>query len=192
MIGKTTVAQVIASRLRYGCISTDDIGSGISAVTNYSSHPAFHYMKDNDFREYYIKHEKDDLIRDINNQHDALWPALSQILLNHMTWDTATVLEGWALRPDYVAQLSGDIDGFFLLADDALIENRVRSSDFSEGASDKDAMIRKYIERSLWYNSLIRTSMARLGLKKVTITAEMQPEEIADMCLEMIVINEKS
>ncbi|MBM9616983.1 hypothetical protein JWJ90_22235 [Desulfobulbus rhabdoformis] len=192
MIGKTTTAYVIASRLQYGCISSDDIGSGVSAVTNPISHPAFHYMSEYDYREYYIERKKDDLIQDINNQHETLWPALLNVFQNHSTWGTSTVIEGWALRPDYITQLSGDIDGLFLVADDALIEKRVRSSDFSEGASDKDAMIRKYIERSLWYNSYIRTQVAHLSLKQISISVEMQPEEIADKCMEKISIIEKA
>lgn len=191
MIGKTTVAHVIASRLQYGCISSDDMGSGISAVTSPVSHPAFHCMSGFDYREYYIEREKDDLIQDINDQHEALWPALLNIFQNHSTWGAATIIEGYALRPDYVTRLSGDIDGLFLLADDILIESRVRSSDFSEGASDKDTMIRKYLERSLWYNSYVRTRVAHLGLKQISISVEMQPDDIADKCLEKLFINEK-
>lgn len=191
MIGKTTAAYLVASRLQYGCISTDDIGSGISAVTSSISHPAFHYMSKYDYSEYYIKRESKKMIQDINDQHEALWPAILNIIQNHSTWGTATIIEGWALRPDYVTQLSGDIDGLFLVADDILIENRVRSSNFSERASDKDTMIRKYIERSLWYNSYIRTQVAHLSLKQISISGEMQPEEIADKFIEKIFINEK-
>jgi hypothetical protein len=49
-------------------------------------------------------------------------------------WDSPLVIEGYALRPSYVHSLTGDISGVFLLADAALIEKRVRSSDFSNPA----------------------------------------------------------
>jgi len=46
------------------------------------------------------------------------------------------VIEGYALRPSYVHTLTGDVSGVFLLADEELIEQRVRASEFSEGASN--------------------------------------------------------
>ncbi len=184
MIGKTTVAREIACRLQYDCISTDDIGAAIASVTDAASHPAFHYMGNRDFREYYITSHPSDLIRDINRQHEALWPALLSLFRNHSTWANAAIIEGWALRPEYVALLSGDISGLFLLADAAWIEARIRSSDFSRGASDAEMMIQRYLERSLWYNARIRKQVADLGLKSVSISANKTPKEIASACLQ--------
>jgi 2-phosphoglycerate kinase len=162
MIGKTTIARVIACRLQYDCISTDDIGVAIASVTDPFSHPAFHYMGDRDFREYYISSHPNDLIRDINRQHEALWPAMLSLFRNRSTWGTAAIIEGWALRPEYVARLSGDISGLFLLADASLIEARIRSSGFSKGASDEETMIQRCLERSLGYNGGIREQVADL------------------------------
>lgn len=187
MVGKTTIARIIASRLQYGNISTDDVGAAITAVTEPASHPAFHYMGDRDYLEYYIASNKDELIRDINNQHDALWPSLLSLFRIHSTWGTAAIIEGWALRPSYVAQLSADISGVFLLSDDALIENRTRASDFSKGASDEEKMIQRYLERSLWFNAQLRDQVARLGLKAISISLDMQPEEISDECMRLLV-----
>jgi 2-phosphoglycerate kinase len=133
MIGKTTVAREIACTLQYDCISTDDIGAAIAPVTDPSSHPAFHYMGEKDYREYYIASRPNDRIQDINRQHEALWPALLSLFRNHSTWVSAAVIEGWGLRPEFVARLSGDISGLFLFADAALIEARIRSNNFRGG-----------------------------------------------------------
>jgi 2-phosphoglycerate kinase len=184
MIGKTTIAREIACRLQYDRISTDDIGAAIASVTKPASHPAFHYMGDRDFREYYITSHPNDLIRDLNLQHEALWPALLSLFRNHSTWSSAAIIEGWALRPEYVARLSGDISGLFLLADAALIEARIRSNGFSRGASNEEMMIQRYLERSLWYDARIRKLVADLGLKSVLISANKTPNEIADACLQ--------
>jgi len=191
MVGKTTIARIVASRLHYDCVSTDDIGAAIASVTELASHPAFHYMGDRDFREYYVSSSMDDLIRDANNQHEALWPALLTLFRNHSTWGTAAIIEGWALRPDHVSQLSGDIAGLFLLADDCLVEERVRASDFSVGASDEEMMIRRYLERSLWYSAHIRDQVERLGLRSIPISPEMRPREIADQCMRVLGVNER-
>jgi|GEM_PF-482397 len=190
MVGKTTVARIIACRLRRDCISTDDIGNAIASVTDPVSHPAFHYMGDRDYREYYIASTQNELIRDINNQHQALWPALSTLFRNHSTWSTAAVIEGWALRPDYVSQLSGAIDGLFLLSDEALIEKRIRASSFSAGASDEETMIQRYLERSLRYNAQLRDQVVHQGLKGISVSSEMQPDEIVDECLRVLVARE--
>jgi len=191
MLGKTSIARIIACQLQYDCVSTDDIGAAIASVTESASHAAFHYMGDRDFREYYVTSSKDDLIRDINNQHEALWPALLTLFRNHSTWGSAAIIEGWALRPDHVSRLSGDIAGLFLLADDALIEERIRSSGFSDGASDEETMIQRYLERSLWYNAQIREQVVRLGLGSIPISSGMRSEEIADQCMRVLVTNEK-
>jgi 2-phosphoglycerate kinase len=187
MVGKTTVARLIAHRLDYDCISTDDVGAAISSLTEQGTHPAFHYMDGQDYREYYVTRNPRGLIQDITGYHEALWPGLETLFRNHATWSTAAVIEGWALRPSYVARLSGDISGVFLLSDDALIEARTRLSSFSDGASDQATMIQRYIERSRWYNSLIQDEAARLRLNTVAISLETRAEEIVEKCLGLLV-----
>lgn len=191
MVGKTTIANIISSRLQYACISTDDIGAAVASVTNPASHPAFHYMGGHDYREYYIVNNRGKLISDINRQHESLWPAVRTIFENHAHWGSPVVIEGWALRPSYVTQLSGNISGLFILADEELIASRTCSSDFSTGASDEEKMIQRYIERSLWYNSFLREQVGRLSLKSISVSLEMQPDQIADRCIRLLGETEK-
>jgi len=186
MVGKSTVARLIASRLQYGCISTDDLGAAIAAVTKATTHPEFHYMGEQDYRDYYAANSAEKLIRDIDDQHQALWPALQTLFQNHSSWGTPIIIEGWALRPDYVSELGGDIAGLFLLAEDALIENRVRSSRFSENANHREAMLQRYLERSVWYNSVIKGQISRLGLRAIQVSEDMQPNKIYDQCMRVL------
>ena len=179
MLGKTTTARMLACRLGYCSISTDDIGIAIGSVTRRESHPI-------DYREYYIVNSLQVLIRDINAEHERLWPALRAIIQKHEAWDYPLVIEGYALRPSYVHSLTGDVFGVFLLADNVLIEKRVRSSNFSERASNVELMIERYCGRSLWYNAMLREEVARLGLKALDISEEMRPEEIVDECLSLL------
>ena len=179
MLGKTTVARILACRLGYSSISTDDIGVAINAVLKTERQSI-------DYREYYITNTIEQLIRDTNAQHAALWPALQQLFQNHEAWGRPVVIEGWALRPSYVHTLAGDISGLFLVADEALIEKRVRSSDFSQGASNVALMIERYCERSFWYDAYLREEVARLGLKSLLISDGMLPEEIAEVSLKLL------
>jgi 8-oxo-dGTP pyrophosphatase MutT (NUDIX family) len=179
MLGKTTAARILASRLGYSSISTDDIGVAVGAVTK-RDRPEI------DHREYYIVNSLEDLIQDINAGHEHKWPATRAVIRRHEAWDYPLVIEGYALRPSYVHSLTGDISGVFLVADEALIEKRVRASDFSEGASDVELMIERYCARSFWYNAMLREEVARLGLKALEISDGMQPEEIVDQCLSLL------
>ena len=179
MLGKTTAARILACRLGYSSISADDIGVAIGAVTKADQPPI-------DYREYYVVNSLEWLIQDINRGHERLWPALRTLIRNHEAWGHPVVIEGWALRPSYVHAMPGDVSGVFLLADEALIEKRVRSSDFSEGASNVELMIEQYCKRSFWYNAMLRDEVTRLGLKALKISGEMRPEEIVDECLRLL------
>ena len=153
------------------------------------------------YREYYIVRSRDELILDNNTQHEALWPALLRLFEDHKTWSSETIIEGWALRRSYIATLSGDINGVFLLSDDSLIENRVQASVFSNSSSDPDTMIQKYIERSLWFNDLLRDQVAKLELNSITVSIGMNPADIAEIgmnpadiaenCTKLFTKNEK-
>jgi hypothetical protein len=184
MIGKTTAARTLACRLGYCSISADDIAIAIGSVMKKDRHSI-------DYREYYIVNSVEELIQDANHGHERLWPALRTLIQKHEAWGHPVVIEGWALRPFYVHSVTGDVSGVFLLADEALIEKRVRSSDFSEGASNVALMIERYCERSFWYNAYLRDEVTRLGLKALDISDGMRPEEIVDACLRLLCRNGK-
>ena len=179
MLGKTTAARILACRLGYSSISTDDIGVAVGAVTK-RDQPQI------DYREYYVVNSLGELIQDINAGHERTWPAIRAVIQRHEAWDHPLVIEGYALRPSYVHSLPGDVSGVFLLADEALIEKRVRSSNFSEGASNVELMIERYCGRSLWFNAMLREEVAKLGLKALELSDGMRPEEIVDECLPLL------
>jgi 2-phosphoglycerate kinase len=179
MLGKSTAARLLACRLGYSSISTDDIGVAIGAMTK-RDRPEI------DYREYYIVNSVRTLIEDLNEGHERRWPATRAVIQRHATWDHPLVIEGYSLRPAYVHTLTGDVSGVLLLADEALIEKRVRASDFSAGASNVELMIERYCQRSFWYNTMLREEVARLGLKALEISDGMPPEEIVDRCLSLL------
>ena len=164
-------------------VHVDDIGVAIRAVAGKDPD---HQI---DYREYYIGNPLETLIRDVDRQHERLWPALQALFRNHESWGHPAVIEGWALRPAYVHALQGDISGLFLLADEALIERRVRASDFSQGASDVALMVRRYCQRSFWYNAYLRDEADRLDLKALRVSDEMRPDDIVDACLDLLSSN---
>jgi 2-phosphoglycerate kinase len=179
MLGKTTTARMLACRLGYCSISTDDIAIAIGSVTKRDPHPI-------DYREYYIVNSLEQLIQDCNEGHERLWPALRALMQKHEDWGHPVVIEGWALRPSFVHSLTGNISGVFLLADKVLIEKRVRASNFSEGASNVELMIERFCRRSFWYDAYLRDEVMRLGLKAIEIFDGMHPKEVVDECLRLL------
>lgn len=184
MVGKTTIARTIATQLDYSYISTDDICTAIASVTTPESHSAFHYMSAKDYREYYIQSSQDKLIEEINNQHEALWPALKTLMQNHLSWGEPLVIEGWGIRPSYVFELSGNVGGLFLISSDKLLEERVNKSDFYKGASNEKVMIENFLARSKSYNKMLKEQVGVYGLKSVEISVAENSESLTDRCLE--------
>jgi len=180
MTGKSSIARIIASQLKYGCLSTDDLGEAISSVTMHETHPEFHYMNGLDYRQYYIKKSEDELKEDILNQHKAIWPAIERLIQIHSTWSTPIVIEGWAIHPEFIKNLKYVVYPLFLVAPNDVIEKRIIENDFSKGSTDEGEMRRKYKARSIWFNEKIIAEANRLKLKVFENKQIISLEEIAD------------
>jgi 2-phosphoglycerate kinase len=188
MSGKTTVSRLMAKRLGHGCFSTDDLGEAIRAVTTSQSHPALHPMEGSDYREYYVSRSIEDLIKDAEREHQALWPAVEVVIRAHATWRSPLLLEGWALRPARVSRLDllGTVS-LWLIVDERLLEERIRADvAFYRGASDEDVMKRKCLARSVWYNTHVREAVSQWGLTAVQVPRRASPDEICEICVGLL------
>lgn len=186
MTGKSTVARLVAGQLGYGCLSTDDIGQAIEAVTTPQSHPALHGMAGQDYREYYVTRTVQQLIADADRRHAALWPALQRVILAHADWGTPLVMEGWALQPQAVAQLQHQaVRSIWLVTDEQLLAHRVRQDDFWRGASDEQGMIDRFLGRSIACNTRIREVARRLGLPVVSVSTDQTAEMLVERSLRI-------
>jgi len=129
MTGKTTVARKLAAQLGYACLSTDDLGEAIRAITTCKSHPDLHPMTGYDYREYYICHSLEELIRHTQKQHKASWPAVEAVIRTHAAWGQPIVIEGWNIYPEWVNQLElPNIKSIWFIADEKLLEHRIREN----------------------------------------------------------------
>ncbi|MBT3994823.1 MAG: hypothetical protein HOF01_03400 [Chloroflexi bacterium] len=103
MVGKSSVARSIASRLGYGCTSTDDIGLAIKTVTTADTHPRSHAMDGVDYRDYYTTRSVEQLLADGMGMHEEMWPGIEASIRSHADWGLPIVYEGWAMWPERVA-----------------------------------------------------------------------------------------
>jgi len=188
MSGKTTVAHRLAAKLGYGCLSTDDLGAAIRAVTTKDSHPDLHPMDGYDYREYYVTRSPDELIADASLEHRALWPAVQSVIRAHGAWGAPIVIEGWSLWPELVSQLRlpSARSLWFLAHEPTLRERMVNAVEFYAGASDEEAMMRHYLARSFWYNARLKEEVKKFELTSVELPSRAPVHEIVDMCLEQL------
>src|SRR6266404_2808259 len=188
MSGKTTVARLLAAKLGYGCISTDDLGEAIRAVTAKDSHPHLHPMDGYDYKEYYVTRSVEALIADISLEHRAMWPAVRSVIRKHATWGEPTVMEGWSLWPEEVAELRlpNVASLWFVAHEQTLRERLIKAVEFYRGASDEEAMIEHYLARSLWYNAQLKEAVKKFTLTSIELPPQAPPQKIVELCLEQV------
>jgi 2-phosphoglycerate kinase len=190
MTGKSTLGRALAARLGYGCLSTDDLGQAINALTTTESHPALHEVDGADYREYCITRSVPELIADAERRHAALWPAIAAVITAHAAWwDDPTLIEGWALYPARVAGLGlPDVASVWLVADDEALEARLRAAtDFISGVSDEQTLIRNFLARSRWQNARISREAAEAGLPAITVSGQTETADIVARCSHLLV-----
>jgi 2-phosphoglycerate kinase len=188
MSGKTTVAHRLAAILGYGCLSTDDLGEAIRAVTTKDSHPHLHPMEGYDYREYYVTRSPDALIADVSLEHRALWPAVESVIRKHATWGAPSVIEGWSLWPERVTQLQlPSVRSLWFVAHEQTLHQRmVTAVEFYGGASDEAAMRGHYLARSFWYNARLKEAVNKFALTRIELPLRALVDEIVEMCLEQL------
>lgn len=188
MLGKTTVARRIAATTGHGCLSLDDLGEAIRAVTTKDSHPDLHPMDGYDYREYYVTRSPEALIADIELEHRALWPAVERVIRKHATWGAPCVMEGWSLRPEWVAELRlPDVRALWFVAQEqTLVERMDQAAELYRNASDEAAMRDHYLARSFWYNARLRKAVEEFALTGIEIPLGTPVHEIVEACLEQL------
>jgi 2-phosphoglycerate kinase len=188
MSGKTTVAYRLAATLGYGCLSTDDLGEALRAVTTKDSHPHLHPMEGYDYREYYVTRSPDALIADVTREHRALWPAVQSVIRKHATWGKPIVIEGWSLWPERVTQLRlPSVRALWFVADEQTLHERlVQAVEFYGGASNEEAMRDHYLARSFWYNARLKEAVKQFALTSIELPPRAPVHAIVEMCLEQL------
>jgi len=169
-VGKSTAAALLASKLLRPCISTDDIGLALQSVLDINP------MKGYDYPDYYALKTKQELIDDIIAYHQKLKPAITRLVEEHAAWGDPIIMEGWALYPELVRKIENEqVFSVWLIAEEGLLENRIRSS-CAFGGNAK--VIANYLARSQWHNNLLLEQCKTHNRKFIFVEEGMTPEEI--------------
>lgn len=185
--GKTTLGRNLAIKLGITSLTVDDLMTAAKAVTTPDSHPGLHVMSRMHWVDYFTMTAVDQLIDDANIQHEATWPAVEKVIRYHAaSWGSPIVIDGWALRPERVAQLDlENVKTFWLVTEPAVLEERESTNvDFIRDSPDPPRMLRNFLARSLWYNEMIKEQATELGQNLLYQSGETSVDELCNLVLD--------
>lgn len=140
-VGKTTLATLLAEKVGYETYHTDKLGR----------HPGRPWPKMRNFIEdYYSSLQASTVFKLLLIHHQNMWPNI-QSLIESKAFREGAILEGSALRPEYIhSQIGPTLKGVCLTADELFISNRIRKSCKYETLSvAHQKVVDGFVERSL-------------------------------------------
>ncbi|MEU2622107.1 hypothetical protein ABZ642_28950 [Streptomyces sp. NPDC007157] len=185
-VGKSTVAQVVAGKLGFECLTTDGLARhpGRPWRTPEWEVPAH-------VAEHYGSLTVDELITSVLGHYDRLWPRIEELITAHAaegSGRTGLVLEGSALWPVRVARLRvPHTAAVWLTADDAVVRARVHAAGRYEAATDEEQrLMDKFLARTERYQTLMVDAIDRSGMDRIDAGGGRSAAELADMLLAAV------
>ncbi|MGI9450765.1 MAG: hypothetical protein ACR2QH_09045 [Geminicoccaceae bacterium] len=140
--GKSTLAMSIGEALGWSILSTDKL----------ARHPGRPWPTVlPPIAEYYARLTSETIYQFLLHHHQNMWPHIRRLIQDHRDNEIPFVLEGSALRPEYIAsQAAPETMIVCLHADHAFLRHRMyRQSGYEQLEQDHQAIVDKFIERSL-------------------------------------------
>ena len=184
--GKTTLGTALAIKLGITSLTIDDLVTAAIAVTTPETHPWLHVMRKVPYLEYYTNSSADQLKEDATLRHEATWPMVEQVIRKYARRESAIVIDGWHLRPAWVAQLNlENVWSSWLVVSESLLEERERKNlGFFQNSPNPERMFDNFLARSLWYNDLIKSQAKEFQMHILYQTGEISVDELCQMVIE--------
>lgn len=162
-VGKTTLATRLADAFGCSAISTDRLARHPGRPWPDIPRPVI---------EYYERLSPDTIYWFLRAHHENMWPGLKRLIDDRRLTETVLVLEGSALRPEYVAPLLSETAvGVCLHAPDLFLRERMQAEAGYSKASLADRLVMdKFIERSLRDNAEMHDAAAHDGFALVDVS----------------------
>ncbi len=164
-VGKSTLAAKLADALGWASTSTDMLGR----------HPGRPWLAiPPPVAEFYARLTPETIHWFLKVHHENIWPAIRQGIEAERSARRPFVLEGAALRPEYMATIvSREIFGVLLHAPDDFLVERMRSAAAYEQRDDAErGLIDAFIDRSLRENADFHAAARQAGLGMVDASDE--------------------
>lgn len=185
--GKTTLGTALATRLGITSLTIDDLQSGALAITTPETHPKLHVMRKVPSLEYFTNQSLNQLKLDATQQHEAVWPMIQRVVHKHANWGAPIVIEGWYLRPNWVAQLNlKNVWSCWIVTSAAVLEEREKAVTWYQGSTDPNKMRENFLSRSLWYNNLIKDQATAQNMTILFQSGQRSVDDLCERVLEVI------
>ena len=183
--GKTTLGQALAVKLGVTSLTIDDLVTAVIAVTTRETHPGIHALRKGPHTEYFTNSSVDELIADATLRHEGSWPMVRQLIQKYTKQKRGIVIDGWHMRPEWVADLQlENVWAGWLVIDPDVLEARERKNEaWLKGSADPERMFTNFMGRSLWYNSLIKAQAKALRMNILYQDGTKSVEELCQLVL---------
>lgn len=186
-VGKSTIAQSLASHLGWNFQSTDKLARHPGRPWQAKPKEVPKHVAD-----HYLSLSADELITDVlHHYRENVWSLIKNIVTFHATDASADklVIEGSALLPELVMTLGfKNISAIWLTASNEFLRRRIYTASQYETKSPYERMlVDKFMERNLLYNGRIMDAVNQLGLAYVDVEAASNVDELMDMCFSAFI-----
>ncbi|MGO4683540.1 hypothetical protein [Hyphomicrobium sp. 2TAF46] len=172
-VGKSTLAGRITEATSWPLVSTDSL----------ARHPGRPWPQVKEpVAEYYSSLSDETIYWFLRAHHENMWPALRQKIVEACHAGQGLIVEGTALRPEYIAELDRQkVLTIGLYADrDFLRERMEAASGYSQGDDRTKLLIDKFIARSLRDDMEIVRAADRFGLRLVDAAEALQLDRVVE------------
>ena len=175
-VGKSTLSKQLAAALDIELISTDDL----------ARHPGRSWPGPRpQVAEYYERLSDETLHWFLKVHHENMWPRIGHIMEDRLRRSTPFILEGSALRPEYMATVdSALVKSVFLYAEDDFLRCRmIDESGFDSASPSAEVIIEKFIGRSIRDNREMLKAARGADLQCVDVA---RPDAIEALLNELV------
>jgi 2-phosphoglycerate kinase len=176
-VGKSTLAEKLAERLGWNGMSTDKLGR----------HPGRPWLAvPPEVAEFYERLSPETIHWFLKVHHENMWRQVRPMIEAERAAGRRFVLEGAALRPEYIAPLLSDqMVGVLLYGDDDFLRTRMQAAaDYGLRGSAERRLIDAFVDRSLRENAALYVSALEVGLRVVDAADERAVTGLFDELVE--------
>jgi 2-phosphoglycerate kinase len=189
-VGKSSLAQALAARLGWQCVSTDTLGR----------HPGRPWPADGRaVPDHVVAHYRSLPVPDLTaaqlTHYDRMWPRIVSLIDGHAGDDRSDglILEGSGVWPELIAEL-GDAGrasvrcaAIWLTASQQTIRTRIyAASNYAELTDDDRVLIDKFIGRTELYDTYLVAAAGQLGLPVIDVDSVPSLAGLVDHCLRVL------
>jgi 2-phosphoglycerate kinase len=184
-VGKSTLAQALASRLGWSYISTDNLGRHPGRPWRTGDKPVPAHVAS-----HYLTLSVEDLTTDQLRHYEGMWPVINALVDTYASGRRADrlILEGSGVWPDRVAEMTtAKTAAIWLTASADTVRERIYvASRYAELTAIERVLIDKFVGRTERFNQVMQSAVRRLGLVMMDVDSTSSPDALLERCLQQL------